>query len=108
MRDMDVCKDRRFDKYEHMWFGDMRFGYRRFVRFEHSYTTAFRGLVQIVRRKSQTLRYSQTSIAPYHGYKGLSTMPNLAGNREDTFDTKHSIYKHYIPDMRICGYKGLI
>lgn len=49
--------------------------------------------------------------AQYHTNNGLSSIPNLAGNREDILDTKHSIYKHYIsdmPDMGIWGYKGLV
>lgn len=105
MRDMDVCNVPE-------WLS--RFEDRRFGRFEHSYTTAFRGLVQIVRQYVSNNGQYQTSIAPYHGYKGLSSMPNLAGNRQTILDTKqsyiykHHIAKHYMFDMRICGYKGLI
>lgn len=42
-------------------------------------TTAFPRPVQIMRRKSHYVRHSQTSIAPYHTYKGLSSLPQNGG-----------------------------
>lgn len=76
------------------------------IRFEHTYSR--RALTP--NRLVDLSTNSQTiicNIASYHRYKGLSTTPNLARYREDTLDTKYPIYKHYIPDMRILGYKGL-
>jgi hypothetical protein len=42
-------------------------------------STAFPRPVQIIRRKSHYVRHSQTSIAPYHTYKGLSSLPQNGG-----------------------------
>lgn len=57
---------------------------------------------------STNIQTSIAQIAPYHRYKGLSSIPNLARYRENILDTKQSyIYKHYVPDMGIWGYKGL-
>jgi hypothetical protein len=77
---------------------------------KHTKSTAFHGLVQIMRQTISNLdmgNISKPSYGAYHRYKGLSSIPNLGGNREDIPDTKHSIYKHYISDMRIFGYEGL-
>jgi hypothetical protein len=85
----------------------MRFGYqdRRFgnaMRFGNSFTTGLSTPRQIM----QICPNHISQIAPYHRYKGLSSMPNLAGNRQTTLDTKQSyIYKHHISD--IGRYKGL-
>lgn len=92
MRDMEIRRIWWFDK-------AMRFG--------NSFTRGLRGPVQIMISKSHILRQYQTPIAPYHRYKGLSSIPNLAGDRQTYSDIKHPIYKHYLPYMGICGYEGL-
>lgn len=86
-------------------FGYKMFGISMFVK--HTYSQPFHGLVQIVRHKSHILRYLQTSIASYHGYKGLSSIGEMIvwidrhtkpRYTEDILDTKYSIYKHYMGD----------
>lgn len=64
---------------------------------------AFLRPVQIVRQFISNL---DTLIAPYHTYEGLSIAPKMAGNREDN-QYPYWYNKPYIPDARICGYKGL-
>lgn len=93
-----------------MWismFGDRVFD-------KHTKSTALWGPVQIMRQLvshiGQTGIGGIGGISPYHTNNGLSTIPNLAGNKEYTPDNKHPIYKHYIsdmPNMGILGYKGL-
>jgi hypothetical protein len=74
--------------------------------FGNSFTSGPSGPVQIMRHFVSNNGQYQTSYPPYHGYKGLSSMPNLAGNRQTTLDIKQSyIYKHYMRD--IVRYKGL-
>lgn len=93
-----------FDKIS--MFGDMMFGDRWFDK--NTYSGPFQGPVQIMRQNISNIGHSQTSIggiSPYHRYKGLSSIPNLARYTEDIPDTKYPIYKHYVPDMGI--YKGL-
>ena len=65
-------------------------------------TTAFPRPVHIVR---QTISHNETHIAPYHTNKGLSIAPKMAGDRKNIPNPYR--YKPYIPDVSICGYKGL-
>jgi hypothetical protein len=93
-------------------FGDTVFG--------NSFTGLLQAPFQIVRQSVSNNGHSQTlhkgispnmDIAPYHGYKGLSSM-GVGQGIKSIPDTKHPIYKHYISkhhmfDMRIFGYEGL-
>jgi hypothetical protein len=63
-------------------------------------TTAFPRPVHIVR---QTISHNETPLPPYHTYKGLSIARKMAGNRKDI--PNPYIYKPYMPDTSICGYK---
>jgi hypothetical protein len=63
------------------------------------YITAFRRPVHIMRQFISNHDISKPSYAPYHRYKGLSSIPNLAGNKEYIPDNKYPIYKHYMFDM---------
>ena len=65
-------------------------------------TTASSRPVQIMRRKSHYVRHSQTSIAPYHRYKGLSSLLKNQGIRR-YLDTSRVTN----PICLICGYEGL-
>lgn len=83
-------------------FGDMMF-------VKHTNSRPFQGPSQIVRQTISNLDMGISPYAQYHRYKGLSSIPNLAGNRKDIPDIKQSyIYKHPMRDMRIWGYKGLV
>ena len=82
------------------------------IRFEHTISERPLAPYRLIdlSTNSQTFPFPNMGNSPYHANNGLSSIPNLAGNREDTFDTKYSIYKHYIsdmPDMGIWRYKGL-
>jgi hypothetical protein len=66
-------------------------------------STAFPRPVQIVR---QFISNHDTLIAPYHRYKGLSSLLKMAGNRKDR-PYPYWYNKPYMPDVGICGYKGL-
>lgn len=85
---------------------DMRdrvFGDRVFDK--HTYSAAFRGLVQIMRQTISNLDMGdipKPSYASYHGYKGLSSIPQFGGGGvyKTYLDTKPYIYKHYMFDMR--------
>lgn len=79
-------------------------------RFEHTYSSRPSTPVQIVRQYVSNNGQYKTSYSPYQRYKGLSSMPNLAGDKQTYLDTKQPIYKHYIrymPDMGILGYGDL-
>ena len=78
---------------------------------KHTKSTAFNGLVQIMR---QTIPNSDMGISPYalyHANKGLSSIPNMivwiikqgvARYRESIPDIKQSyIYKHYMRDIKV-------
>jgi hypothetical protein len=90
---------------------DMEIGmFGKAIRFGNSFTSGLSGPVQIMRQIVSNNGQYQTSYPPYHRYKGLSSIPNLAGNREYIPDIKHSIYKHYISKHHmfdIGRYKGL-
>ena len=91
-------------KYKDRRFEDKRFG--KAMRFGNSFTAGFQAPVQIMRQYVSNNGQYQTPYPPYQRYKGLSSMPNLAGIRQTTLDTKQSyIYKHYMFD--IGRYKGL-
>lgn len=63
---------------------------------KHTKSAAFRGPVQIMRQTIPNLDMGNISLLAYHGYEGLSSPWKGPGYIEDTFDTKHSIYKHHI------------
>jgi hypothetical protein len=89
-------------------FGDMMFG--KAIRFGNSFTSGPSGHVQIMRHFVSHNGQYQTPYPSYHTYKGLSSIPNLPGDRECMPDIKHSIYKHYISKYHmfdIGRYKGL-
>jgi len=67
-------------------------------------STAFLRPVQIMRRKSQYVRHSQTSIAPYHRYKGLSSLPQKAREYKTITNIPIDITN---PIYLIWAYKGL-
>jgi hypothetical protein len=79
------------------------------IRFEHTISggpLAPKRLIDLS-TNGQTFPNHIREYPAYHRYKGLSSIPNLARYTEDILDTKHSIYKHYVPDMGIWRYKGL-
>jgi len=82
------------------------------IRFEHTNSTAPLAAYRLIDLSTnrQTFPFPNMGYSPYHTNNGLSSIPNLAGYREDILDTKYPIYKHYIsdmPDMGIWGYEGL-
>jgi hypothetical protein len=78
----------------------------RIERFEGLYINKFTALQRPVQIVRQTISNLDMPISPYHRYKGLSSIPNLAGNKEGYTKPLYiqTILLGYMPDMR---YKGL-